>query len=190
MDTNLYDPTLDMWPDLKNGRIVLSPVRIGMDRYTGKVLTGWDHVIQSMLLIFSTRYHERVLRRWCGSFVPHLIGENATQNTIARFYWAIATGLDLWEPNYRIQRVRVAKRNDGSIMTSPEELRGSGHLTTGMDGVYRPRGHLGNSSPEVRRAVGLVSRGFNIWERQPGLVAGAPAFGQGVTPAIPPGSIL
>ena len=185
----VYDPTLDMWPDLKEGRIVLSPVRIGMDRYTGKMLTGWDHVIQSMLLIFSTRYHERVIRRWAGSFVPHLIGENATDMTIARFYWAIATGIDLWEPNYRIQRVRIAKRGDGSVLTSPEELR-TGHLTTAMDGVYRPRGHLGNDAPEVRRSVGLVSRGYNIWERQSGYVAGAPAGGRGTTPAIPPGSVL
>jgi len=179
--TYVYDPTLDMWPDLRHGYIVLNPVRIGMDRTTGKVLTGWDHVIQSMLLIFSTRYHERVLRRWCGSFVPHLIGENATPNTITRFYWAIATGLDLWEPNYRIQRVRIGKRNDGSVLTSAEELR-TGRLSMQSDGVYRPRAHLGNSAPEERRTIGLISRGYNIWERQQGPVAGAPAYGEGTTP--------
>jgi len=176
-----------MWPDLKYGRIVLNPVRIGMDRVTGKVLTGWDHVIQSMLLIFSTRYHERVLRRWCGSYVPHLIGENADEPTICRFYWAIATGLDLWEPNYRIQRVRVSKRADGSPLTSPEELR-SGQLITSMEGVYRPRGHLGNSNPQVRRGVGLVSRGYNLWEGREGYVAGAPPGGIGTTPTSLPGS--
>ena len=187
MATNLYDPTLDMWPDLKMGRIALNPVRIGMDRFTGKVLTGWDHVVQSMLLIFSTKYHERVLRRWCGSFVPHLIGQNATVPTITRFYWSIATGLDLWEPNYRIQRVRVSTRADGSLLSSPEEIR-TGHLTTAMEGIYRPRGHLGNGDPQVRRAVGLVSRGFNIWERQAGLVAGAPPEGLGTTPTVIPGS--
>jgi phage baseplate assembly protein W len=170
-----------MWPDLRNGYIVLNPVRIGMDRTTGKVLTGWNHVIQSILLIFSTRYHERVLRRWCGSFVPHLIGENATPNTIARFYWAIATGLDLWEPNYRIQKVRIGRREDGSLLTSAEELR-TGRLSMASDGVYRPRAHLGNDSPEERRTLGLVSRGYNIWERQQGTVAGAPAYGEGVTP--------
>jgi len=181
MNDFIYDPTLEMWPDLKNGYIVLNPVRIGMDRVTGKVLTGWDHVIQSMLLIFSTRFHERVLRRWCGSFVPHMLGENATENTITRFYWAIATGLDLWEPNYRIQKVRVGMRDDGSVLTSPEELR-TGHLTTRADGIYRPRAHLGNEAPEERRSIGLVSRGYNIWERQNGPVSGAPAYGQGVTP--------
>ena len=183
----VYDPNLDVWPDLKQGRIVLNPVRVGMDRFTGKMLTGWDHVIQSMLVIFSTRYHERVLRRWCGSLVPHLIGNNATVNTIGHFYMSIAMGLDLGEPNYRIQRVRVGTRANGSLLTSPEELR-SGHLTTAMEGVYRPRGHLGIDQPQMRRAIGLVSRGFNLWERQPGLIAGAPAGGQGTTPSIPPGS--
>jgi phage baseplate assembly protein W len=177
----IYDPELEMWPDLKHGRIVLNPVRIGVDRYTGKMMTGWEHVIQSMLLIFSTRFHERVLRRWVGSFVPHLLGENATETTIARFYWSIATGLDLWEPNYRIQRVRVGRRSDGSLLTSTEELR-SGHLSTAMEGVYRPRAHLGDENPEERKTIGLVSRGFNVWERQPGLVSGAPPYGEG-TPA-------
>ena len=180
----VYDPNLDMWPDLKYGHIVLNPVRIGMDRYTGKMLTGWDHVIQSMLLIFSTKYHERVLRRWCGSFVPHLIGNNADEPTIARFYFAICTGIDLWEPNYRINRVRVANRSDGSLMTSPEELR-TGKLQTSMEGTYRPRGHLGNSQPQVRRAVGLVSRGYNLWEGRVGMVGGAPEGGIGTTPTIP-----
>ena len=189
MTNIVYDPNLDIWPDLRYGRIVLNPVRIGMDRYTGKILTGWDHVIQSMLLIFATKYHERVLRRWCGSYVPHLIGENATEPTICRFYWAISTGLDLWEPNYRIQRVRVASRADGSMLTSAEEFR-TGLLQTSMEGVYRPRGHLGNDSPAVRRAVGLVSRGYNLWERQAGYVSGAPAYGLGTTPNIPPGGKL
>jgi len=184
MPDYIYDPTLDIWPDLRYGRIILNPVRIGMDRFTGKMLTGWDHVIQSMLLIFSTRYHERVLRRYAGSFVPHMIGENATETTIARVYWSIAHGLDLWEPNYRVQRVRVGSRSDGSSLTSAEELR-TGHLTTQTEGIYRPRAHLGDESPEVKRTVGLISRGYNVWDRAPGMVSGAPAFGIGTTPTTP-----
>ena len=123
-----------------------------------------------------------------GSFVPHLIGENATEPTIARFYWAIGTAIDLWEPNYRIQRVRIASRADGSSLTSPEELR-TGQLTTAMEGVYRPRGHLGYDQPQVRRAVGLVSRGYNLWERQAGFVAGAPPQGIGTTTKVYRGAL-
>lgn len=183
----VYDPNLEVWPDLKYGRVILSPVRIGVDRHTGKMITGWDHVVQSLLLIFSTRYHERVLRRWAGSFVPHLIGENATIPTIARFYWAIATGIDLWEPNYRMQRVRVGTRANGSSLTSAEELR-TGHMTTAMEGVYRPRGHLGDASEQVKRSIGLISRGYNMWESRVGPVAGAPPYGIGTTPgAVPNG---
>jgi phage baseplate assembly protein W len=164
----VYDPTLDMWPDLRMGRIVLSPVRIGMDRYTGKMLTGWNHVVQSMLLIFSTRYHERVLRRWCGSFVPHLIGENATDNTIARFYWAIATGIDLWEPNYRIRRVYFmgdALSGWAPLPTmSAAELIRIGQAIFRNEGVYRPRGHLGDFSPWEQKLSAIIGRGDNLWD--------------------------
>jgi phage baseplate assembly protein W len=162
VDPNLYNPQDDMWPDLKNGRVALAPVRVGMDRTTGKMLIGWDHVQQSMYLIWATRFHERLVRRWVGSFVPHILGENAIQRTITRFYWAIASAIDLWEPNYSIQRVRVMDRADGTNLTSVEELR-QGKLTTRNEGVYRPRAHLGDPTPETRRVVGIVGNGDGTW---------------------------
>jgi phage baseplate assembly protein W len=159
----IYDPELDIWPDLEHGRIVLRPVRVGMDRRTGKILIGWDHVVQSLHVIFATRYHSRVLRRWVGSFVPHLLGENATERTVARFYWAIVTAMDLFEPNFRVQIVRVAARADGTSLTSPEELR-TGHLSSQNEGVYRPRAHLGIFTPEGRRHIGLITSSASAWE--------------------------
>ncbi len=164
--TKLYDPTLDMWPDLRRGRIVLKPVRIGVDRRTGKLITGWNHVEQSICVIFSTRYHTRVLRRWCGSFVPHLLGQSMVDRTITRFYWAIGTALDLWEPNFGLQRVRVATRSDGSLLSSPEDIR-RGNLQTQNEGIYRPRAHLGDPTPETRKVIGLIGRGFGAWDRAP-----------------------
>ena len=171
----VYDPNLDIWPDLRNGIIKLSPVRVGVDSKTGKVLVGWDHVVQSIGRIFATRYHSRVLRRWVGCFLPHLLGKSATEFTIPRTYWAMITALDLWEPNYRIQRVRFRQRaisptdNNGdteaSLLTSAEELRGQGKLTSAIEGVYRPRAHVGDDTPEVRRAIGLVGRGTGVWQR-------------------------
>ena len=160
----VYDPNLDIWPDLRKGRIVLRPVRVGVNASNGKVMIGWDHVEQSIWFILWTRYHKRPLRRWVGSFVPFILGETSLRIGISRFYWAIATAIDLWEPNYRIQRVRVSKRADDTSLTSAEELR-QGKLTTRMEGVYRPRGHLGDQTPERRRSIGLIGRGYGMWFR-------------------------
>lgn len=165
--TQVYDPQLDIWPDLKKGRIVLRAARVGVNHKTGKPLLGWDHVEQSIAKIFSTRYHERVLRRYVGSFVPHLLGQSGTMSNITRFYWAIVTAIDLWEPNYRIQKVNVATRPDGSLLTSTDEFR-LGNITTRPEGVYRPRAHRGDDTPEIRRSVGLIGVGRGVWERASG----------------------
>ncbi|WP_375666036.1 MULTISPECIES: GPW/gp25 family protein, partial [unclassified Bartonella] len=45
----------------------------GMDRTTGKPLTGIDHLRQSILDILSTRIGSRVMRRDYGSRVAELI---------------------------------------------------------------------------------------------------------------------
>jgi uncharacterized protein len=163
--TKVYDAQLDIWPELKGGRNILAPVRVGMDRRTGKMLVGWPHVVQSMEVIFMTRYHERVLRRWVGSFVPHLLGKNAIERVITRFYWAIASAIDLWEPNFRIVKVEVTKKGTSGLeaLTSSDDLR-QGHLVTNNIGVYRPRGHLGDFTPEQRRTVGLVGIGDSLWK--------------------------
>ncbi len=156
----------DLWPDLRRGRIILAPVRVGMDRRTGKILIGWPHVLQSIETILMTRYHERVLRRWAGSFVPHMLGELAIPRVITRFFWAIASAIELWEPNYRVTRVRIQQRDDRepeSRLTSAEQLR-VGQMSNRIEGVYRPRGHLGDFTPEARRSAGLVVRGGGQWE--------------------------
>lgn len=158
-----YDPTEEQWPDLKEGRVVLMPARVGVDRTTGKVKVGWAHVHQSILVIFATRFHERVLRRWVGSFVPHLLGEVGNNRNITRFYWAISTAIDLWEPNYRIQQIRLNLRSDKTVLTNVEDFR-SGHVTTQTVGVYRPRAHVGDKTPEDRRTLGVTGAGNGMWE--------------------------
>lgn len=159
-----FDPTLAQWPDLMRGRVPLAPVRNGVDRTTGKPIHGWDHVVQSMFVIFATRFHERVLRPWAGSFVPHILGESEVPRIFTRFFWAIASAIDLWEPNYRIKRVLIKQRTDGTSLTSAEELR-AGKATFQNQGVYRPRAHLGDETPEGQRKIGFVGRGHDIWDR-------------------------
>lgn len=162
MPASITDET---WPDLAR-RGVAAPVRVGIDNRTGKVLTGWGHVQQSIARLFATRFHERVLRRWLGSFVPHLLGELATLENLLRFYSAIATAIDLWEPCFSVQRVRLVNRDgtDANLSSYANKLR-LGHATFAVEGIYMPRGHLGDRTPETRRTIYFRGSGTGSWER-------------------------
>jgi phage baseplate assembly protein W len=157
-----YDVWKQIWPD--DEKKPLAPVRVGMDRTTGKILVGWPHVEQSIGTIFRTRFHERILRQWVGSFVPHLLGKNLVQHTFTQFFWAIASALDLWEPCYRLVRVFVKNRSTGTPLTSAEEVR-RGEVQFENQGMYMPRGHLGDFTPETERAVGWVPRASPDFDR-------------------------
>jgi phage baseplate assembly protein W len=156
LDFRFFDPAQAQGPLAPGEPSFVRPVRVGRERRTGKLIMGWSHVEQSIAWIFHTRFHTRPLRRWVGSFVPHLLGENMTARTIGRFYWAIATSLDLWEPDYRVKQVNVRSNRLGNTINSPEQLR-MGNFEVWHVGEYRPRGHLGDPTPEVaRQPLGLV----------------------------------
>jgi uncharacterized protein len=91
-----------------------------------------------------------------------ILGDSAVPYVIVRFYGAIITAIDLFEPNYRVQRVRIYRRSDNTEMTSVEEMR-TGVLTQRQEGVYLPRAHLGDDTPERRRSIGLIGRGHGPW---------------------------
>jgi phage baseplate assembly protein W len=159
-----YDVWKDMFPEILQGQPA-RPVRVGMDRDTGKVLIGWPHVVQSLSVLFVTRYHERILRYFVGSFVPHMIGENLNEQTVTKFWWAIGTSVELWEPNYSIKYINVERLNEDGYthaLTSPEQIR-RGEISFAMHGVYMPRGHLGDATPEERRSAGLIASSNLRW---------------------------
>jgi phage baseplate assembly protein W len=109
----------------------------GIDMETGKLISGWQHVMQSLQIIFMTRFGERVLRRWFGSFVPRILGEPMVPSTILKFWTAICVAVDLWEPRYRITKITA----EGSA----DEMR-QGSIGFIVEGVYMPRGHLGDKT--------------------------------------------
>lgn len=178
MTTNLpsdsstfYNLVNAIWPGLQSGQALVSPPRNGMDRKTGKMLSGWDHVEQSMEIIFSTPFHQRVLRRWVGSFVPHILGESAVSRIITRFFWAIVTAIDLWEPDYRIQQTYIMGAAINSFSPSTDvttsdvnQLLRQGDLIFRTEGQWYPRGHLGDFTPYSQRASGIVNNGTGYWD--------------------------
>lgn len=141
-----------IWPDLYSGQVNVAPARNGMDRYTGALLQGWPHVWQSITVIFMTPFSARVLRRWVGSFVPLLLGQNLVPRVVTRFWWAIMTALDLWEPDYKITRVMfmgnaLSQQSPNMATTSVEAMIRAGQTIFAYQGVYYPRGHLGDFTP-------------------------------------------
>src|SRR5262252_10499015 len=142
-NTPFFNELMAIWPDLYNQRVLIGPAGNGMDRRTGKMITGWRHVEQSIEVIFATPFHQRVLRRWVGSFVPHMLGESVVARVITRFFWAIVTSIDLWEPRYRIKRVFMM--GNALSQWAPQTLNAADFIRLGQaifrqEGVYYPRG--------------------------------------------------
>ena len=103
--TPYYRTVNAIWPDLLNQRAIIAPARNGVDRMTGRMKQGWDHVEQSMEVIFMTPFHERICADGSARYVPYILGETYATRIVTRFFWAIAVSIDLWEPNFRIKQV-------------------------------------------------------------------------------------
>lgn len=118
----------------------------GLDRHTGQRLDGWPHVVQSLGVIFSTRFGERVQREWVGSMVPPMLGRNMVPSTVLRTMTAIYAAIEAFEPRYKITQIR------------PISVTRLGALGLVIEGQYRPRAHLGDFTAEGPRRV-TIGRG-------------------------------
>ena len=107
---------------------------VGMDRRTGRPIYGWDHVLQSIEDILTTRLMQRVMRREYGSLLPRLIDAPMNDRVVLAFYAAAAEALRRWEPRFRLRRCSITRAGS------------DGGITLELSGVYYPRGHLGDYS--------------------------------------------
>ena len=130
----------------------MTQVGTGIDRNTGKLLSGWDHVVQSILTIMTTAYGERILRRWFGSAVPQLLGKNLTAPTVVRFFAALIAALEVRETDTGLPREPRFK----IVKISPKAVDRLGGLRIEITGIYMPRGHLGDFTPEDTRTITLT----------------------------------
>lgn len=121
----------------------------GIDRETGKPLTGWEHTTQSILVILSTHFGERVMRRVFGSAVPRVLGKNLVPETMLKFYVAVAIAIELWEPRFRVRRFDYPGGANG-----PDNMR-QGKIGNRMIGDYMPRALDKDYTVEAVRTVAL-----------------------------------
>ncbi|WP_444453119.1 GPW/gp25 family protein [Rhodobacter capsulatus] len=76
---------------------------IGMDRQTGRKISGSDHIRQSVADLLSTRVGTRVMRRDYGSEAVDLIDQPGNGEAVLRRYVAIAEALDRFEPRVTLR---------------------------------------------------------------------------------------
>jgi len=117
----------------------------GIDAATGRPIAGWTHVVQSVGIILTTRFGDRVMRRYFGSVATQMLGKNINRQNMLRLLQSIAVAIDLFEPRFRV------------LAVTPTKLERDGRAAILIEGEYLPRGHLGDSRPEGTRRITLAA---------------------------------
>lgn len=102
-----------------------------LDHLTGGPVEGWDHVVQSILTILSTRLATRVFLRAFGSDLPALVDAPLNEMGVMALNVAIADALERWEPRFELSEVGIEADEDGAVAMT-------------LVGSYRPEAHLGD----------------------------------------------
>ncbi len=99
----------------------------GMDANTGRVLSGIDHLKQSVIDILTTPIGSRVMRRDYGSRLFELIDNPTNPETVADIVAESAQALKKWEKRIEVSRVLVTSAQPGSVALT-------------IEGKYKPNG--------------------------------------------------
>ncbi len=126
-----------------------------LDHRTGAMIDGWPAVVQSILIILSTRINTRVFLREFGSDVPKLVGAPQNDDGILSLYMAVAEALAKWEPRFELTDVSVVPSPDGVIILD-------------LSGNYRPHalsGYISTVTNEAR-VIRVARGGADEWSLQ------------------------
>ena len=100
---------------------------IGMSRHGGQTLSGIGHLRQSIEDILTTPLGSRRMRPDYGSKLRRFVDLPVTEGWKSAVQAEVAHALNLWEPRFKLQSVRVSAVLDGVI-------------TFELKGLYRGEG--------------------------------------------------
>ena len=107
----------------------------GMDRNTGRWLSGREHIGQSVDIILTTPVGTRVQRRPFGAEDKHLIDRPQNASEVMHATMAVALALDAWEPRMALKSAII---KEGSV---------DGRMRLAIGFTEYPRGHFGAKTP-------------------------------------------
>lgn len=90
----------------------------GMNRNTGRPLSGIKHLRQSISDILTTPIGSRLMQREYGSRLYELVDAPINRKTLVEIYMAVAQALNRWEKRFKLHRVQVEYIKPGSVQIS------------------------------------------------------------------------
>lgn len=107
----------------------------GIDKNTGKRLSGDAHLRQSITDILTTPIGSRVMRREYGSRIFELIDNPVNQGLVIDVIQAAAEALSRWEPRIKVLQIKGVVVDSGRVEFDLDYvLLASGQVLT-MEGV-------------------------------------------------------
>lgn len=106
--------------------------RTGIDGWTGKVLTGPEHLAQSLETLWLTRRDQLVMALDFGTDLRAFLAEDLTPVLALGIYNELAMATYEHEPEYRLDELQFMR------------MSASGMLALRHGGLYYPEGRFGN----------------------------------------------
>lgn len=88
----------------------------GIDRNTGKHIEGIERLKQSIEDILTTPIGSRLMRRDYGSNLYRRIDMPINSSTIIDIYADTAEAIEKWEPDFKLEQVRLASAEPGKLI--------------------------------------------------------------------------
>jgi uncharacterized protein len=89
----------------------------GMNRVTGKPVSGAEHLAQSIRDLLTTPIGSRVMLREYGSRIPELVDRPTNALLDVELHAAVAEALARWEPRFRLTSVQITERTTAGRIT-------------------------------------------------------------------------
>lgn len=100
---------------------------IGMNRITGRQLSGIEHLQQSLTDLLTTPKGTRIMRADYGSDIPRLVDLPVNSELLLDLIAATADAIAKWEPRFKVSQVNFSTITESQVIIS-------------LSGKYLPEG--------------------------------------------------